>query len=254
MNRIVNLILIASILSLVSCSGDGSSSSLTASSRDEIFSDSAVTSFQQTAGVVFTKPSLMDQILGSAYAVSGNIKCIEGSSVSFELDALGSTVHVDTKCNSIMDLNIRRGLLESLAGKRILMSYAGGSDARSQGRAITLNAVGSFWTTYDNIPAGSANTGHNEHLCKDKISFNETNGQVTIEHDTFNSLASGADTTQDCLNSEFVGATLADYKKVLNYRFKDGTLEMDPDGLDFTVNNDYVRFCIDNDSNATCDI
>lgn len=237
----------------VSCGGSSGSSTATSSVKETIFSDSAVTSFTQTGGVAHNKPSLMDKVFPSAYAVSGNIRCVEGAPVAFQLDALGNTVQVDTTCNTIMDLNIRRGLLESLANKRLLMEYAGGSDSRAQGRALTFNAVGSFWGVYDNIVAGSANTGHNEHLCKDKLTFNETTGQVTIEHDTFNSLAAGADSTQDCLNSEFAGATLADYRKVMNYRFKDGKLEMDPDGLDFTVNNDYVRFCIDNNSNGVCD-
>jgi hypothetical protein len=220
--------------------------------RDSIFSDNAVTSFQQVGGVVINRPFLIDKLFSSAYAISGNIRCVEDAPVSFELDALGNTVQVDTYCNSNMDLNIRRKLLESMAGKRILMEYGGGHDTRSEGRVITFNTVGSFWSTYDNIVSGAQNTGHNEHLCKDKMTFDQATGQVTIEHDVTSSLIAGTDTTQDCLNSEFVGATEADYKKILNYRFKDGMLEFD-EGLDFTINNDYNRFCIDNDSDGLCD-
>lgn len=220
--------------------------------RDSIFSDSAVTSFQQVGGVVINRPSLIEKLFSSAYAISGNIRCVEDAPVAFELDALGNTVQVDTICNSNMDLNIRRKLLESMAGKRILMEYGGGHDTRSEGRVITFNAIGSFWSTYDNIVSGAQNTGHNEHLCKDKMTFDQATGQVTIEHDVLSSLLAGTDTTQDCLNSEFVGATEADYKKILNYRFKDGKLEFD-EGLDFTINNDYNRFCIDNNADGMCD-
>lgn len=220
--------------------------------RDSIFSDSAVTSFQQVGGVVMNSPSLIDQVFSSAFAVSGNIRCVEAAPVAFELDALGNTVQVETNCDSNMDLNIRRKLLESMAGKRILMEYGGGHDTRSEGRVITFNAVGSFWGTYDNIVSGAQNTGHNEHLCKDKMTFDEATGQVTIEHDVVNSLIAGTDTSQGCLDSEFVGATEADYKKILNYRFKDGKLEFDQE-LDFTINNDYNRFCIDNNADGLCD-
>jgi hypothetical protein len=266
MKRLIFFVTVSfSLMLMVSCSGGlpaGASSDLSSSGsssgasdihvRDSIFSDSAVTSFLQVGGVVINRPSLIGKLFSSAYAISGNIRCVEDAPVAFELDALGNTVQVDTNCNSNMDLNIRRKLLESMAGKRILMEYGGGHDTRSEGRVITFNNIGSFWGTYDNIVSGAQNTGHNEHLCKDKMTFDQATGQVTIEHDVTNSLIAGTDTTQDCLNSEFVGATEVDYKKILNYRFKDGKLEFD-EGVDFTINNDYNRFCIDNNVDGLCD-
>lgn len=242
------------ILALFGCSGGSGSSPSTSTSevRSQIFSDSAVTSFEQTGGVAINKPSLMDKVFASAYAVSGNISCVEDAPVSFELTALGNDVQVDTTCDAGIDLSIRQGLLESMAGKRILMYYGGGHDTRSEGRAIMFNAIGSFWGTYGNIPAGLSNQGNNEQHCKDKLTFNQTTGQVTIEHDVTASLIAGVDTTQDCLNSEFPGATLADYKHVLNFRFKDGKLEMHSNNA-FPMDSDINQFCIDQDANGICD-
>jgi hypothetical protein len=248
-----SLLLSVMALALVSCGGGTSGPTTTTSNvKSAIFSDTAVTSFQQTGGVAHNSPSLMDKVFASAYAVDGNIRCVEGAPVAFELDAFSNTVQINTTCNSDIDLNIRRGLLESMASKRLLMYWGGGHDTRSEGRALTFNAVGSFWATYENIPAGAGNTGHNEHLCKDKMTFDESTGEVTIEHDVTNSLIAGADSTQDCLNSEFSGATLNDYKKVLHYRFKDGKLEMHS-LIGFPQDNDINQFCIDQNSIGVCD-
>jgi hypothetical protein len=238
----------------VSCGGSGSgTTSGTNTVKEAIFTDSAVTSFTQTGGVAHNKPSLMDNVFPSAYAVSGNIRCVTGAPVAFSLDALGNTVQVDTTCNDNMDLNIRRGLLESMAGKRILGSRANGTSILSEGRVITFNASGSFWSTYENVVSGNSNNGHNEQLCRDKFTFDETAGTVTIELDQTNSLLAGADTIQDCLNVQFNGATANDYKTILPFRFKDGKLQLDGLGTTNFVDSNILEFCIDNNSNSVCD-
>ena len=88
-----------------------------------------------------------------------------------------NTVQVDTTCNSNIDLSIRQGLLESMAGKRLIMYHAGGGNALSQNRAVIFNASGSFWTTYENINAGGVAN------CKDKLTFDQATGTVTIDSD-----------------------------------------------------------------------
>ncbi len=243
--KIYMLICISLSMFLVSCGDNGSSSSSTGTVREAIFSDSSVTSFTQTGGVASHKSSILNYIVGSAYAVSGNIRCVNGASVSFELDALGNTVQVDTTCNSNIDLSIRQGLLESMAGKRLIMYHAGGGNALSQNRAVIFNASGSFWTTYENINAGGVAN------CKDKLTFDQATGTVTIENDSAASITAGA-TVQDCLDSEFVGATAEDYKNELKFRFKDGKLEMHGNDA-FPNDADLVQWCIDQNSDSVCD-
>ncbi len=239
------VMLLSSLLVLASCGSD-SGKSVSNGVRSQIFSDSAVTSFQQTGGVALNKPSLIDAVLPTAYAVSGNISCVEGAPVAFQLDALGNTIQVNTTCNSRVDLSIRQGLLASLASKRMLIYHAGGGDVRSQARVLTFGSAGSFWGSYGNIEAGSSPN------CKDKYTFSETNGTVTIEHDAAASTTAGA-VTQTCLNAEFVGATAADYKKVIPFRFIDGKLQFDGTGTgNFVDGNDLVKACISS-SGTICD-
>jgi len=227
------------------CSG-GNSSSSASKTRAQIFSDSSVTAFSQTAGVALSKPTFMDNLLGRAYAIDGNISCVEGAPVSFSLDAFGNTVMVDTSCNSSIDLSIRQGLLESLAGKTLIAEIGGcpGCNILGQGRILNFNSVGSFWGTYDNVVSGgSAN-------CKDKYTFDQATGSVTIEHDVASSVAAGA-VSQDCLDNEFPGATLDDYKQILNFRFINGKMEFDLE-TDFEDNGDYNRWCIKSVATNTC--
>lgn len=244
MKVVTSLFLSFTTMALLGCSG-GSDSSTASSVRAQVFSDSSVTAFSQTGGVAFNKPTFMDSFIGKAYAIDGNISCVEGAPVSFSLDALGNTVLVDTTCNSKIDLSIRQSLLESMAGKHLLMYWGGGHDTRADGRTLTFRAAGSFWGTYTNIVAGSAPN------CKDKLTFDEATGSVTIENDSASSVAAGA-TNQVCLDSEFTGATADDYKKVLKFRFKEGNLEMHSDST-FPQDNDINQLCIDQNANGVCD-
>ena len=232
------------VISLVvtSCSGSNPATSQSGAVRSSVFSDTAVTSFEQTGGVASNKTNLLDKVLNTANAIDGNIRCVEGAPVSFELDALGNTVQIDTTCNSKMDLSIRQGLLESMAGKRMLQYWAGGQNARPQGRVFTFNSIGSFWSTYDNIEAGSSPG------CKDKLTFDQSTGTITIEHDSVNSSTA----SQTCLDSEFVGATANDYKKVLPFRFIDGTMQFGTGTNDFSEGDDLVKLCIST-VGTTCD-
>jgi hypothetical protein len=230
------LLLSITTIALAGCSSDKKASSV----REQVFSDTAVTAFTQTAGVAINKPSLMDKIIPSAYAIDGNIRCVEGAPVSFQLDALGNTVQVDTTCNAGIDLSIRQGLLESLAEKQMLMYWGGGGDTTGQGRVFTFNAVGSFWSTYDGI--GSGNAG-----CEDKLTFNQAAGTITIEHDK----ATGGKTTQQCLDAEFKDATAEDYKQVLPFRFINGEMQLGIGDNDFSKPNDLVKVCI-TDNGTSC--
>ncbi len=239
------LILSFTTIALVGCS-DSNKSSNAGTLRKQTFSDSSVTAFTQTSGVAINKPSMMDYLMNRAYAIDGNISCINGNAVSFDLTALGNNVQIETTCGDGVELSIRQGLLESMAGKRLLMYWGGGHDTRGDNRSITFNPTTSFWGTYDKLEAGSK-TG-----CKDKLTFDQATGTVTIENDSVNSDPLPSHNNQDCLDSEKPGATAEDYKKVLNFRFKNGKLEMHSN-KNFPQDDDINQFCIDEDANNQCD-
>lgn len=248
-----SLLLAFIILAFAGCKGDKSSSDeLKGALREDTFSDSAVTYFDQVSGLAQNRKSPLSYLLNTAYAIDGNIRCFTGSSVSFELEALGESVLINTKCNSEMDLKIRQGLLQSLAGKRVIMEWAGGADARSTGRVITFRPQNSFWGKYDNVASGAPDRGHQEDMCKDSYIFNESAGTVTIELDVPGSTAIRSDSAQYCLDNEFLGATQDEYRKVLNFRFKDGKLEFHHKA-DFPNDNDLNRLCVDENADNQCD-
>lgn len=236
------------LLTLVACqgkSGSGSPSVYTGT-----FSDTAVSSFEQTGGLAKYKPSAFEMVIPSAYAAEGSIRCVQNTPVTFDVIALGANLQIEANCDNNIDLSIRKDLLRSLAGKRLLMNRGGGADAKPLLRVINFRPDATFWGIYDNVVAGHSNNGQNEQNCRDKFTFDEATGTVTIAYDN---LASTADTHQACLDNEFPGATEDDYKIVLAFRFKNGLLEMDPEGTDFEDNGDYINFCIDDNSDSQCD-
>lgn len=205
----------------------------------QTFSDSAVTSFQQTSGLAksnFEKAS--ELIVNSAYAGTGAISCMSGEAVSFQIAALGNTVNLNTSCGPLIDLSIRRGLLQSMDGIAIKRTV---SDASYKNGAMDFRAGGSnggfsFDVGYkvvaiwkDALASGGNNDGivDSNEICYERYTFN-ANGSVTIAPHADN-------TTQNTNNASLGCAVVGAYDDTANFRFKDGALELD---LTYTNNFD----------------
>lgn len=242
MNMKINLCVLFCAL-LISC---GSKNRGSEGEFEAIFDDSAVTLFEQVHEEKLSYNLLQNMLFPSVHAVSGNVKCTRGSRASFKLVAFNWNVDVTSTCDESYDLTIRKALLSSLQGKAIIAEIGGcpGCNILSQGRVLTFRSGNNFWGSYDNVEAGSV-AG-----CKDKYHFSESDGVLTIENDP--SHYSGTATNQDCLDAEFPGATADDYKKELKFRFKNGKMELDPNGIDFEDNGDYNRWCIKASNGNSC--
>ena len=223
--KALNLIM-ATVLAftLVGCGSDGGSSGAGGSSIiSGIFSDASVTSFTQTGGVAKVQPGpgqkIMNFVVPTAYAVDGNISCISGDSVSFQLDALGNTVNVSTTCTSLtaMDLAIRVGLLESLDGRSIKRTV---TDASYKDGA--LNFVGGLnWDTDYSVRSindanGDTTVGDR---CYDYYKFVQSTGKLEIRPDTANS-----DGNCLCVTTPGHADCATD---TVSFRFVNGYLELD---------------------------
>jgi hypothetical protein len=242
---------------LIGCSGGSGSKDEIASG---VFEDSSVSSLLQLDNFASTKNPLQSIGISYAYAAPKEMefKCYKGSKVGFNAIALNNVeIQFEVMCDNNVDRGIRKSLLKSMHSKKIIQEYRGGGVVLNENISLTFNSEDSFWGTYDNISAGSGSG------CKDKLTFDEVEGTVTIENDAEN--YAGAGSNQDCLDAEGDSGpgtcgpnnnevcTADHYKKVLAFQFKNGKLELDPEGIDFEVNNDFVRWCLDNDNNQQCD-
>jgi len=121
------LMILTLALLITGCNGGSSGSGGVAGSSlvSGAFSDASVTNFSQTSGIAKLNKSVPSQmielVIPSAHAGGGNISCISGEAISFQMDALGNTVNVNTTCAAIttVDLAIRVGLLESMDNSAI---------------------------------------------------------------------------------------------------------------------------------------
>lgn len=232
----------AVLLTLASCGSDGGSATSTTSSGDKVtgvFSDSAVSNFQQTSGIAKTNMEKVGElIIASAYAGTGSISCFSGETVSFQMDALSNTVTMDISCAKDIDSRIRRNLLKSMDGIAIKRTV---SDASFKNGALDFRPSGSnggfqFNVAYkvpaiwkDSIADGGNNDGQvdaNE-ICYERYLF-VSNGTVSIAPHADN-------TTQNANNGSLHCATGLSYNDSASFRFKDGALELD---LTYTNNFD----------------
>jgi hypothetical protein len=213
-------------LFLTSCGDDssGGGSGIISST----FSDSAVSNFSQTAGIAHLRKSLpqktMDFIIPSAYAGGGNISCLSGDAISFQMDALGNTIDVDTTCSSAsaIELAIRRGLLASMDGIAIKRTI---TDASFKNGALDFRAAGangSFqWDTGYKVKSiedanGDTTTGDN---CYDTYTFVSSTGKLTVAPD-----AASSDGACLCVTTPGHADCQTD---TVSFRFVDGNLELD---------------------------
>jgi hypothetical protein len=228
----VRVLLVVFSMLLMSCGKDGDSSS-TPSKTEYIFTDSAVTAFSQTGGVAKVPMNPLGFIMSSAYAVSGNVSCIGGEAVSFQMDALGSTVNLATTCNtsSMLDLEIRQALLESLDGHKLRRTIFG-MDAQPCGGAAPclIDFTGGF--TWEQAYEIEANTN-----CHEQYTFYR-DGRVIIDVSTLGGVTSACD---------------PNYPETTSFRFREELMEFDDKKQFNNGSPDYERWCLDDDVDGNCD-
>jgi len=212
-----------------------------------VFTDSAVTAFSQTGGLALKKKStgeqLMNIVIPSAYAASGNISCIEGTAAQFDATALGDSITFSVTCGTSMDLGIRQELMETLKNHTFLVEYGDGNAAVRQAN-VTIPNTGArtFTVTVENVQAGKGG-------CFDDMAFDMDTGIMTYTNNQADSIGGG------CAIGAYTGAPNA-YTDTMVFRFKDGKVDLDFNETNpqFEVGNaDYVRWCLDDNSNGVCD-
>lgn len=247
---------------MVSCNQSGGGGGSTASSSDgktisKTISDSTLTSFTQTSGVAKYKPSFLDKIISNAYAIDGNIRCIKGDPVSFDMDiqigADTEDLQVDTTCGADVELAIRRKMLTALDGHIMMLELAGNGDVGSKYTLDFKNNAGQGFK-FD-IPHPTVEEiymdGLNEWPCKVDYVFKEATGkvQVSIGVDDLNWVFAALKVNQDT-NHHFSDSRCDVTPKVMrspDFRFKNGKIEMDESGTkNFSING-----CAKYDSNGT---
>lgn len=206
--KVLNLALLISTIGLVSCGSDSGSTQQTKVSG--IFSDSAVTNFQQTSGIAKVDKSdkVLNFVLPTAYAGSGNISCLSGEAIGFSMDALGNSVNVSSTCSSVsvIDKDIRINLLKSMNGKKMRRTV---TEADYNGDDAFLDFSGSFQFNvgYD-VPRNAGLP------CKETYTF-KADGTVTVS-----ALDQGGQTA----NGSACGGA---YTDTISFQFANGYLEFD---------------------------
>lgn len=224
--------LIALSVAFVGCRGGSSSGG--DSKTEFVFSDSSVTRFEQTGGIAKIQPSFFEKALFSkAYAASGNVSCLGSEAVSFQADALGNTVDIETTCKSseMLELEIRQHLLESLDGHKLRRTMFGLNAQPCGGSSPCLiDFTGGFvWGQPYEI---EANTG-----CHEQYTF-YADGRVVIDHSTL-----GGDTS-NCDSG---------YPETMPFRFHESNMEFDSKKQFNGPDADYERWCLDDDEDGNCD-
>jgi hypothetical protein len=273
--------LVLSVLTILSSCSGGSGSSETVSFQ---FKDEAVDNliFEKNGTVVSQNnfiQKLSNFFIDTAFsAVDRQIECKPSDQVSFDMDILGTPLVVELPCSAALEKKLRAAMLESMAGKQIILEYSGGSEQFSE--SLTLDFRDSdedgtgvdegergFFGKYNNINPSGANA-----YCRETYDFNKSDGTVTLSLDVENTkaaaMADGFSEEDAIAKVEECAAGdggIEEYTVQLSFRFKDGYLEFDPEGVDFSDDldendlstyqklSDYQRFCVKSAGTDTCD-
>ncbi len=233
-------------------------------------------------------------------AVDETITCTPPEPVSFDMDILGTSVSIDTTCASDLQAQLRAGMLKSMATKTIIVAYAGGSTQLGNKRRITFNAAGSFFGTYNNVFGNDKNILCRRYFTFSDdgqvvegldeasttaaagvwIAGGTLDGEVIAAHGDLSlvpgnysysgydeadpgdldNFANAAEVVADCYDGENPSENIS----TMAFRFKDGYLEMDSEGSDFSDDYnattashkkliDFNRWCVDDGSGSACD-
>lgn len=248
-------------LLLISCgdSGGGTSSQGDSTLYSGVFNDNAVTSFSQNGGVASRMPKkAMEFIIPSVYAASGTISCLIGEDTSFQAVALGETVDIDTSCSTTIDLSIRRELLKAFVSKtmRVEMHEHGNANAQDISFPATTDVENKMTVNVMGVGNGVDSN------CGAKYEFNLTSGVVRLYVDAANTVGNGINAACASGANDFVNG----FEQQIQYRFKDGKVEFNMDnettfdtaasdtGGGVSSNPSYARWCVDNNTDGTCDL
>jgi hypothetical protein len=211
MNTLKIVSVLGVLIGLSGCSSDKGSSAKVSG----IFSDSAVTNFQQTSGIAKLNKSekITNFVLPTAYAGSGNISCITGQAVTFSMDALGNSVNVSSTCSSVsaIDKEIRVNLLKSMAGVKMRRTV---TEATFNSNDAILDFSGGVQFNVGYVVPRNAGLP-----CKETYTFG-TDGTITVI---------AADQTGQTANSDS-SACGRDYTEEFSFQFANGYLELDSSG------------------------
>lgn len=238
-------------LILTGC-GDGSTSQGGSSTITSTFSDTAVSNFSQTSGVAKASQGekLINFVIPKAYAGGGDISCISGSDISFQMDALGQTVSIDTTCSSAagIEISIRAGLLESFDGKKLEPTVSEANYGPTGGRGTdgfgeldfsgTGKAFGFYTGTItdtgiDSNADSNATLYNNIYVTKAK---DDCDGSGNHQYDVFIFTSSGTVYNYVLLKGDLatalgVGGSIADQATHAAQCYADGTTDANSDGL-----------------------
>lgn len=259
---------------------------------DTSFSDVTVSNFQQLTGVAQLKPKWHEYLISPAYAGGGDIRCVSGESISISMDVvLGADTNnllIDSTCGSSVVLDIRRKMLESLDGHKLMRELSGAGE----GIDYVLDFTSGFeygvpYTVFETEKTVAAVTRD----CFLDYTFNISTGSLSM--DTVNSSAQKARDRNRAANNA-MGVTnphdgsvgcyaQPDTFASVNFRFKDGKIELDqsssgnfsPNGCalwvgdsisdykenglgdgtcpDAGYDSTYERWCVDDNTDGTCD-
>lgn len=197
-----SLLLVSSLVFIASCNSESSNGKV-----EGVFSDSAVTNFQQTSGIANNnfKENVLEIAIPKAHAGIGSISCLKGEAVGFSMDAFGNSIDVSSTCSAFANIekDIRVQLLKSMTGLKIRRTV---TEATYNGNDAFLDFTSGFQfdVGYD-VPRNGGLP------CVETYTF-RSNGTVVISATDQTGLGAGC------------GGASSDE---ISFQFKNGYLEFD---------------------------
>jgi hypothetical protein len=286
------------LISLTACNGGGGGGS-GVEVVETSFSDSTVSNFQQVSGIAKAPLKWHDLLVPSAYAGGGDIRCNSGETVSLSMNVtLGADSKVlqfEPSCSSQIVVQIRRKLLESLEGHKLIREVSSADVGPDYNLDFTSGFE--FGVPYVVLEKKDHTVGSVTKNCYLNYSFNYSTGSMSMNTQS-SALPGRALELNSSANDDFgisnpnlpapensyAGCASMDTDfGSTNFRFKDGKIETDesntgnfsPNGcalwdedsiVDYKENGNgdgtcpdsgydstYERWCIDDNSDGTCD-
>ena len=285
-------LLMLTLIIFASCGSDSNSDPVHIKME---FQDDAVDKFTQRSGIAYNSGSILNHIteaiIAKAHAAAdGEISCMSGDQVTFDVDIFGDTsLSITTTCGRAIEADIRRQLLFAFAGRTLFTSKDGN-------RVLDLSGIISeedFWgVAHDGVNAGARFRLD----CMDTFTFVKNTGELVIAidpsspdeksclaleaEDDNNYCGTGNSVLDDCLeaakndNLGYPAQVEADsliclgnhkddfaepcrdyYRQSLTFRFKNGLFEYGPNqaALDAGYgDSEYNWFCEANGAEDNC--
>lgn len=260
--NVKRLAILGGMIFLASCGSDSSNSDPVHIKME--FQDDAVSSFIQRSGIAYNR-SILDNIsetfIAQAHATTnGEISCMSGDQVTFDVEVLGKPLEINTTCGRSIEADIRRQLLFAFSEMTLFTDKDGH-------RVLDLrdaDSEGTFWgIAHGKVFSGAPIT------CYDSFTFIKSTGEMIIDLDEDHTTSEGG-VPNDCyareaesdnnycgtgnstIDSSIHGpACKSYYRQSLTFRFKNGLFEYGPNqaALDAGYgDSEYNWFCQANNS------